>query len=398
MLPAKSYAIAWSNAAPSSLAELGETDRVYVHGRGVGLPAAVDAVTQARVLEIPIVDGPTTFLDLVAFLSSLGGLLNNESPTKAVITAFETQIDVMVERGYTIYEIDQRGVLTEIDGPPKTPSLGDDVLDFSAFDDEVGVDGLDGDDRIEGGPLGDRLVGGFGEDIIRGGGGRDLIAGGRGDDGLSGGVGADWMYGNAGDDSLSGNEDHDVLRGGAGDDRLRGNDGDDRLGGGRGNDELYGGAGNDALFGGRHDDFFRGGDGDDYVYGNAGRDHLIGEDGADVLTGGWGPDRLEGGDGVDRLRGNGGNDRLYGLDGSDRVSGGGGQDTFVILAIHSGTDWIYDFTNSDKLLFGGFVVVDRDYTSRAEIRGNRTDIDADDDGTPEVVLLGFTEFGADNIL
>ena len=204
--------------------------------------------------------------------------------------------------------------------------------------------------------------------------------------------------GTAGDDVLIGGDGDDTMRGGGGSDVIEGGGGDDRLGGGRGDDLVDGGAGSDAVFGGKQNDVVRGGDGDDFVYGNPGRDSLGGGAGADLLTGGWGRDWLWGGAGDDILRGNGGADVLHGGGGNDRLAGGWGLDLYVIAAGDGGTDWIFGFNPQEKIRFDGFGRTDAEIAASVASDGERTTIDADDDGTADVVLLGFTDFGTDNIL
>jgi len=209
--------------------------------------------------------------------------------------------------------------------------------------------------------------------------------------------GDDMVVAGGGGDELFGGSGADILRGGAGSDEIFGGGGRDRLGGGTGDDLLDGGADNDALFGGPQNDRVLGGDGDDFVYGDSGRDSLGGGNGEDLLTGDWGRDWLWGGPGDDSLRGNGGNDTLRGEDGTDKLAGGRGLDLFIVSAADTGTDWIFGFNDREKVRFDGFGLTKWGLAWRAETNGNRTEIDADDDGTAEVVLLGFTDFGADNI-
>lgn len=173
-------------------------------------------------------------------------------------------------------------------------------------------------------------------------------------DGSSSSSAVQWN-GLAGNDRLTGGEFNDTIEGGTGLDTIVGGDGHDFLYGGQSlgssaedlADRIFAGAGNDYVDGGSGNDLLRGGDG---------RDTLVGGLGADTLIGGGGNDVLTGSALSDVLFGNAGSDFLNGGFGHDRLNGGTGADRFFHLGVAGhGTDWIQDYSASDRdvLFFGG---------------------------------------------
>jgi Ca2+-binding RTX toxin-like protein len=122
----------------------------------------------------------------------------------------------------------------------------------------------DGADTIE---IGDLAGTGLGVVEVDAGSGRDLVDGSATDATLrvDGGSGNDTLLGGAGDDCLDGGNGRDLIRGG---------DGDDRLVGDNGRDELFGDAGDDTLLGGGGRDTLTGGPGRDVLIGGPGKDTL----------------------------------------------------------------------------------------------------------------------------
>jgi Ca2+-binding RTX toxin-like protein len=214
------------------------------------------------------------------------------------------------------------------------------------------------------------------------------------EDGGRGGSGS----GSGGDGGVPPAAEEIVWVGTAGADVFEGTAGDDVLRGDGGADELYGLQGDDLVDGGRQNDTVRGGGGDDVVSGDPGWDALGGDAGADVLSGGWGRDWLWGGAGDDVLRGDGGADTLFGQAGTDRLAGGWGLDLYVVAAGEAGTDWIFGFNPQEQIRFDGFGLSAAEIAARATVVGTGTTIDADADGSAEVVLANFTGFDADNVL
>jgi Ca2+-binding RTX toxin-like protein len=152
------------------------------------------------------------------------------------------------------------------------------VLDASAFNGPVTLQGGAGNDVLIGGPMADSLSGGDGNDSLTGGGGADVLDGGAGFDtliesrpsavaGLSMSLSATTLsIGTEGTDSLVGIE-RALLRGGSGNDTLNASSftGPVVLVGGAGSDVITGGSGNDLLIGGTGADTVSGGGGDDIL-------------------------------------------------------------------------------------------------------------------------------------
>ncbi|MEQ9696049.1 choice-of-anchor I family protein [Shimia sp. SDUM112013] len=155
--------------------------------------------------------------------------------------------------------------------------------------------------------------------------------------------------GTDGDDRLVGTDLNDQLNGADGRDTLNGGDGDDLLVGGTSDadlfDLIFAGAGNDTATGGAGNDLIFGMDGNDQLSGGVGADTLAGQTGDDIVSGGAGSDILHGNAGADFLNGGFGNDQMHGGDGADRFFHAG-------QAGH-GSDWIADFAEVDRLIFGG---------------------------------------------
>src|SRR5262249_52993314 len=87
----------------------------------------------------------------------------------------------------------------------------DNILDATAYDGPVTLDGGAGNDILIGGAGNDILIGGDGDDYLDGGAGSDGLSGGAGDDTLSGGTGFDTLSGGADNDFIHGGEDYDTL-------------------------------------------------------------------------------------------------------------------------------------------------------------------------------------------
>jgi Ca2+-binding RTX toxin-like protein len=232
---------------------------------------------------------------------------------------------------------------------------GDDVIDASAVNVAIKLNGSGGNDTLTGGTGGDTLNGGSGSDSLVGGAGNDRLQGQGGSyDTLSGGPGDDTLDGGDGYDRISETADVDFsatddLLTGLGNDtliniqlvQLFGGSSDNTidasaftgrafLNGSGGHDTLTGGGWYDRLFGGSGRDLITGGDSVvdpgtglftyDVLRGQGGNyDTLIGGDGNDKLNGGAGHDSLVGGGGDDVLTGEAGNDTIAGGDGTDRL-------------------------------------------------------------------------------
>ncbi|MBC7817287.1 MAG: hypothetical protein IAG10_10395, partial [Planctomycetaceae bacterium] len=156
---------------------------------------------------------------------------------------------------------------------------------------------------------------------VTGNGGADLIDasatdfpvslnGGSMNDTLMGGSGNDTLDGSTNDDQLTGGDGSDTLFGNSGNDVLSGGDGDDDLDGGTGNDDLSGNAGDDLCLGGNDRDTISGGDDNDVVNGQAGDDSVMGDEGNDYVYGGAGADYVDGGGGANIVKGQGGRDTV----------------------------------------------------------------------------------------
>jgi Ca2+-binding RTX toxin-like protein len=162
----------------------------------------------------------------------------------------------------------------------------------------------------------------------------------------------------------------DTVLGGAGNDFMWIDwDASDTVNGGAGRDEMYqigtgalsldlGARGIEAVLGANAGDVLDGASQIQWLL-------LIGQGGGDTLTGGSDNDYLFGGDGSDRLRGGTGNDFLL---------GGAGADTFVYSSVAggSGTDFVFDFENGEKVLLSGNNVVAGLGTSTAVLTDGST--------------------------
>ncbi len=184
----------------------------------------------------------------------------------------------------------------------------------------------------------------------------DLVLNGtNGNDRLVGQTGNDLLQGLPGNDTLIGNAGNDTLNGGGGSDNINGGAGNDLIIGGPGSvdlrDTIFAGAGNDTVDGGAGNDLIYGQDGNDVIEGGAGVDEVIGQAGNDVLTGSGFSDLIFGGAGDDFINGG------FGF---DRVNGGAGADRFFHVGVQGhGSDWIQDFAEEDKLVFGGAASIDQ---------------------------------------
>ncbi|NJC41648.1 hypothetical protein GGQ87_001906 [Brevundimonas alba] len=303
--------------------------------------------------------------------------------------------------------------------------IGDDVIDGGGGDDLI--DGGDGIDSIYGGEGADTIHGGDGtEEDVHGEGGDDILySGGEGhyygeggddliiagltdsvNEVLDGGSGIDTLdtrtwdgdyvidmvsgatnYGEiyttfenvitgGGNDTITGNAEANVIRTNLGNDTLNGAGGNDVLAGGAGVDVLNGDGGIDTA------DYSTAAagvnaqlnankstnDGDggtdtftsiENLTGSAFNDTLIGDGGVNVLRGGLG---------TDTLLGLGGNDVLWGGAGAlNALQGGAGDDTYVLEAADTVTEFVGDGTdtvdarintyvlanNVENLIFGG---------------------------------------------
>lgn len=257
------------------------------------------------------------------------------------------------------------GASTYATGQHYEGNLGDDILDFSAYD--IAGDGwiydlsrgiiinprgwegvITGIENVYSGAGDDTLVPATDTKVLSGGDGDDTFAVSRGifwfGQTYIGGEGIDRM-----DLSLSAGPflvdlslgvvladipqfesylfEIEVVLAGSGNDTLRGTSGDETMDGGAGADEIDGGNGNNRLLGRAGNDTITGGDGQDTMFGHSGSDELIGNAGHDSLSGQGGRDLLQGGLGEDTLKGGGGRDTLEGGDGEDLLKGNGGRDS-----------------------------------------------------------------------
>ncbi len=180
--------------------------------------------------------------------------------------------------------------------------------------------------------------------------------------------------GSSGSDSILGSPNDDTLMGLFGDDTIHALSGDDWLNGDEGNDWLNGNLGRDTVSGGTGKDTLYGGKNSDLLLGNQAADWLSGNRESDTIYGGDGDDLIYGGKDNDLMFGNSGKDTLSGDRGSDTLSGGLGLDIFVLSAsidsvASAETDLITDFQPGEDL------------------------IDFNDDLTPSVVILEYTDSG-----
>ena len=214
---------------------------------------------------------------------------------------------------------------------------GNDIIDASAYDRFLTLQGQGGHDILVGGIAEDRLYGGAGNDDLDGGPGNDLFSGGAGADVLDGGNGIDrFLEGTAANGA-------DLFVGGAGRDTVDYGDRSQTLavaiGDGANDGELgelddvsadvenvTGGSAADTLVGSSANNVLRGGAGADTLAGGLGTDTLWGDDGGDTLMGDGGPDTLQGGTGDDSLIGSNGADTLVGGPGNDAFYAGAGND------------------------------------------------------------------------
>ena len=246
---------------------------------------------------------------------------------------------------------------------------GDDVVVGSNLADRIlGGDGFDGlyggagDDFLHGGANEDIVAGDAGNDVLEGGDGGDILSelaagANSGNDLLYGGNGVDIMYSGDGDDHVDGGVFGDSANNfanlGLGNDFYRGSPGTDTVVAGDGDDFLEGLAGDDSLFGENGNDFIRGGGGIDLLSGSFGNDELFGGAGNDLLVGDEGNDVLDGGSGIDVLFGGAGDDILRGggSPSADALYGGAGNDTFQLAGTEGGTEYLWDFSAGDRLVF-----------------------------------------------
>ena len=211
---------------------------------------------------------------------------------------------------------------------------GYDIIDASAAEAGLLLEGNAGNDTIIGGSGNDTLFGTEDDDQLQGGDGNDILDGGSGTDTIFetgdvnfaldsttlAGRGSDQFIGIeqalliggdsanlidasqfSGPVTVMAGGGNDTVIGSGNADQLFGGSGNDSLIGGAGNDLVNGEAGDDELFGGDDDDTIFGGGGDDTLHGEAGNDDIRGQSQNDVLTGGLGDDSIDGGDGDDVL-------------------------------------------------------------------------------------------------
>ena len=223
---------------------------------------------------------------------------------------------------------------------------GNDLLDASAFEIKVSLQGNVGADTLKGGSGNDDLNGNSEDDAIDGGAGNDSIQGGAGNDVLVGAAGLDKVLGQAGNDTITGGLGNDLLDGGIGTGDLLVESADANLTltntqlVGVGTDtlagfesaNLTGGPGNNALtattFTGTGAVTLNGDGGNDTLLGASSRVNVLnGGEGDDSLRGGSLKDTLFGGAGNDSLSGMADTDKLFGEDGNDTLLGGTASDT-----------------------------------------------------------------------
>jgi Ca2+-binding RTX toxin-like protein len=223
---------------------------------------------------------------------------------------------------------------------------GSDTLDYSDWDNKVGVDlntnkasgvlSISNAENIIGSKQNDELIGDSNANIITVGEGKNIIHGGDGDDKVvftsintSSIVSEDLdegqdvldysdidepleiLFDNDGKIKVYSNTDLiaeisanltiEKIIAGKGDDVLEGYDTAVWFKGQEGGDKLIGSGKNDVLEGGFDNDIILGGEGDDTLYGNEGNDDLVGDAGDDEIWGGVGDDILFGGDGEDTV-------------------------------------------------------------------------------------------------
>lgn len=108
-------------------------------------------------------------------------------------------------------------------------SKQNDILDFSAAENDWHMTGGGGDDNIVGTAFMDHIEGNAGDDTVDLGSSQDFGAGNAGNDTLYGGGGQDSLEGGNGNDLLDGGNDIDEIYGGSGADTLNGGAGNDYL-------------------------------------------------------------------------------------------------------------------------------------------------------------------------
>jgi Ca2+-binding RTX toxin-like protein len=181
-----------------------------------------------------------------------------------------------------------------------TTGTGNDVVDFSVFNEASGPNGVGygvnytnrgGSDRVLGTNFDDNFTLSASAELIDGSGGNDTVIYTNSSAGVNVNLNATVQSGGyaQGDrlvniENVTGSKHKDVLIG---------NDGDNTLRGEGGNDTISGGGGRDTLHGGDDSDHLDGGAGDDVLYGENGNDRLIAGSGRNVLDGGDGVDTLD---------------------------------------------------------------------------------------------------------
>ncbi|CUK05994.1 Hemolysin, chromosomal [Shimia thalassica] len=180
------------------------------------------------------------------------------------------------------------------------------------------------------------------------------------------------LQGSGGADRIEGHGGHDTIHAGDGADTVLGGAGDDRIWGGQTEADRR-----DLIYAGVGDDLVNAGYGNDEVRGDAGNDILNGQVGADTLIGGLGDDTLTGASLGDVLFGGSGQDFLNGGFGFDRLNGGADADRFFHLGVFDhGSDWVQDFSNEDRLVFGQTATFDQFQVNTAQTLGaGDSDID-----------------------
>ncbi|KEO52824.1 Hint domain-containing protein [Thioclava pacifica] len=267
----------------------------------------------------------------------------------------------------------ERVDFSEIEGI--TGSALSDLLDASASNASVYLEGGGGDDTITGGAGDDTLSGGAGADTIWAGEGDDLITGGTGDDTLQGAAGADTLWGGDGADELHGGDDADTFL-------LYETDGASSIYGGEGGDDWD----TIRLIGGGADVVWTGWESGTISY-----------DGGTTLSYFWEVEAIQGTAAADRfdasdaatgvsIAAGGGDDTLIGSAQDDMLSGGDGADTLV-FADGGGADTITDFDMSDD--GSGFTTDQLDVTDLTDATGapvNAWDVSVSADASGNAIL------------
>ena len=251
---------------------------------------------------------------------------------------------------------------------------GDDTLDGSASNSQIGVDGGAGNDQLTGGSAADFLFGGDGDDVLEGGAGGDFLDGGTGQDdasyaGSSEAVNINLATGTA----TGGDATGDTL---SGIDGLIGSDFDDTLVGFDFSDTNPGTA---------FTNNFSGGDGSDYIDGAGAADSLAGDAGNDTIIGGTGADTIDGGTGDDTIH----------VAQGDTVTGGDGDDTFLLTDLNEAGSGDITITGGeggesagDTLDFQGLIgFKDITYTNTDDANGGNSGFATMADGS----VVNFSE-------